>query len=87
VSECRSKWKTNPHFNGSYTYQSLEAERRNVSREDLGRPVCDSDGKPVLLFAGEATHSKFYATVHGAIETGFNEADRILEIYKNKTVL
>lgn len=33
----------------------------------------------VLLFAGEATHEHFFSTVHGAIETGWREADRIAE--------
>jgi monoamine oxidase len=36
----------------------------------------------VLLFAGEATHSSYYSTVHGAIESGWREAERIIELYK-----
>ena len=39
------------------------------------------DGK--LLFAGEATHPRHFSTVHGAIESGWREADRIIE--KTKT--
>lgn len=31
------------------------------------------------MFAGEATHDYFYSTVHGAVETGWREADRILK--------
>ncbi|RZC32388.1 Amino oxidase domain containing protein, partial [Asbolus verrucosus] len=67
---------------GAYTYPCLNAEKRKVSHENLTTPVINSASKPVLLFAGEGTHSKFYSTVHGAIETGFREADRILNIYK-----
>ena len=37
-----------------------------------------------LLFAGEATHPRHFSTVHGAIETGWREADRIIEKMKNK---
>lgn len=31
------------------------------------------------MFAGEATHPYYYSTVHGAIETGYREADRVLK--------
>lgn len=77
----RSKWRNNPYFNGCYSYRCLEAERRNITWEDLASPVVNSS-KPVLLFAGEATHPIYYSTVHGAIETGYREADRILNLYK-----
>ncbi|XP_011688273.1 PREDICTED: polyamine oxidase-like [Wasmannia auropunctata] len=29
--------------------------------------------------AGEATHDHYYSTVHGAVETGFREADRLID--------
>jgi hypothetical protein len=35
-----------------------------------------------LLFAGEATHSSYFSTVHGAIETGWREAKRITQFRK-----
>ncbi|GFW39222.1 spermine oxidase [Trichonephila clavipes] len=38
---------------------------------------------PVLLFAGEAAHDKYYSTVHGAYETGIREAERIFQHYRN----
>jgi monoamine oxidase len=31
-----------------------------------------------LLFAGEATHPKFYSTMHGARSSGLREAERVL---------
>lgn len=34
------------------------------------------------MFAGEATHDHYYSTVHGAIESGWREADRILNTLK-----
>ena len=40
------------------------------------------DGR--LLFGGEATHPKHFSTVHGAIEAGWREADRIITKAKPK---
>lgn len=48
----------------------------------LAKPVSrHTEGPPVLLFAGEATHDHYYSTVHGAIETGWREAHRIASFY------
>lgn len=49
----------------------------------LSQPVTNSAGKVALLFAGEATHPHYYSTVHGAIESGYREADRIIRMYQN----
>jgi monoamine oxidase len=32
---------------------------------------------PRIQFAGEATHEKFYSTVHGALESGIREATKL----------
>lgn len=34
-----------------------------------------------LLFAGEATHREFFASVNGAYLSGVREANRALELY------
>lgn len=36
----------------------------------------------IILFAGEATHEHYFSTVHGAVESGFREADRIVNYYR-----
>lgn len=51
-----------------------------ASNADLAEPIKDSNGVPRLLFAGEATNSIHFSTVHGAIETGWREADRLIAI-------
>ena len=35
--------------------------------------------QPTLMFAGEATHPSFYSTTHGALLTGYREAQRVLD--------
>ncbi|KAL1489563.1 hypothetical protein ABEB36_013516 [Hypothenemus hampei] len=76
----RSKWGTNPHFRGSYVYVSADMEKRQASAHDLSTPL-EVNGKPIVLFAGEATHASRFSTVNGAMETGYREADRLINFY------
>ncbi len=78
----RSEWNTNHHFSGSYSYASVKSNAQKLDRSDLASPVKDSNGVDRLLFAGEATHDFNWATVHGAVETGWREADRISQLLK-----
>lgn len=77
-----SKWLSKSHFRGSYSHYSMESEAANVRTLELARPIADTHGRPIVQFAGNATHECFYSTDHGAIETGFREADRIINFYK-----
>ncbi|XP_044738284.1 spermine oxidase-like [Chrysoperla carnea] len=81
VNFTRSKWATNKHFLGSYSYRSVNTEKSKVDDMDLANPLKNSAGKDVVLFAGEATNAHRYGCVHGAIETGWREADRLLKTY------
>ncbi|XP_053595543.1 spermine oxidase [Microplitis demolitor] len=75
----RSLWNTNENFLGTYSFRGLQADAADVHIEDLAEPVVQYN-KPVLQFAGEATTHK-YSTVHGAIESGWREANRIINSY------
>ncbi|KRT84660.1 hypothetical protein AMK59_580, partial [Oryctes borbonicus] len=77
ISFVKSQWYTNPHFRGTYSYQTTASRRLNANAV-LARPLRNRNGKTTLMFAGEATHPYYYSTVHGAIETGYREADRVL---------
>ena len=77
ISAYTTKWGTGVHTKGSYSYTSTTMQPN--SRDLLAQPV------ERLLFAGEATHSSHYSTVHGAMETGRREADRILGTTKRNT--
>lgn len=83
----RSLWYSNAHFRGSYTYRSMRSQELGTGPTELAEPVCRSSGGggrmavPALQFAGEATHEHYYSTVHGAIESGWREANRLIELY------
>jgi spermine oxidase len=73
-----SKWKTSPNFGGTYSYYPIN----DNSPQILAKPLLDASGKPRVLFAGEATHDYFFSTVHGAIESGYREAERLNKLYR-----
>lgn len=77
----RSQWNSNPHFRGSYVFYSLESDALNVSISNLAEPIKSSSGVPIIQFAGEGTSSHHFGHVHGAIETGWREAQRLIELY------
>ncbi|XP_043266525.1 uncharacterized protein [Venturia canescens] len=79
----RSQWYSNKHFRGTYSYRSLATERSGAMAIDLSEPITQRK-KPILSFAGEATHPQYFSTVHGAIETGWREADRIIKYHTER---
>ncbi|XP_008195439.3 spermine oxidase [Tribolium castaneum] len=79
----RSNWCTNPNFGGTYSFTRVGFYNKGFShQEKLAEPLLN-EGKPVVLFAGEATHPVHFQTVHGAIETGYREAERIIRIHNH----
>jgi spermine oxidase len=75
-----SRWKSNPYTLGSYSFIPVGASAEDI--DTLAEPVTNGeDDKPMLLFAGEATHSTFYSSSHGAMLSGQREAERIIDLY------
>lgn len=81
VNMIRSTWYSNKHFRGSYSFRSLTSDLLRTSANDLAHPLYSSLGKPTLLFGGEATSEHYYSTVHGALEAGQREAQRLTDYY------
>lgn len=78
----RSKWHSNPHFLGSYTNYTLKSDALGATTTKLAEPIKDHNGKPIIQFAGEATDQHYYSTVHGAIGSGWREAQRLIDLYR-----
>ncbi len=65
-----TRWNGDAFARGAYSFQAVgcTAEDHVTLAQPAGR----------LLFAGEHTHEKYRATVHGAFITGEREADRVV---------
>ena len=74
VKITKSQWYSNPYTCGSYSYPTVDSFKAGLGPKDLATP----EGYNRVLFAGEASSFNHYSTVHGAIETGWREADRII---------
>ncbi|MBK9745325.1 MAG: FAD-dependent oxidoreductase [Chloroflexi bacterium] len=66
-----TRWSSDPFAYGSYSHIPPGADYDDY--ETLAAPVSDR-----VLFAGEATHAAYPATVHGAFLSGAREAERII---------
>jgi monoamine oxidase len=71
VAYVRTGWETDPFSLGSYSYYKVGSQAGD--RLLLGGSV---NGR--LFFAGEATHPRYFGTVHGAYETGVRAAWDVL---------
>lgn len=68
-----TRWASDPFAYGSYSHIPVGASPEDL--EQLGAPEADR-----LFFAGEATNPDHYGTVHGAMLSGYREADRIAKL-------
>lgn len=71
-----SRWKQDRFSRGSYSHM-ITGLSENKHREAFQRPIINSSGA-VLSFAGEHTSQNHFATVHGALLSGWREADAVL---------
>jgi polyamine oxidase len=67
-----TRWAADPYARGSYSFLAIGSSPADLRA--LAEPVGER-----LLFAGEATHEEYFATVHGAYMSGVREANRILD--------
>lgn len=67
-----TRWASDPFAGGSYSYMAVGSTPDDY--DALAAPVAGR-----LFFAGEATNSRYPATVHGALLSGWRAADEIEE--------
>lgn len=72
-----TRWAQDEYSRGSYTHMITDLSKTS-HREAFQSPLVNEDGTE-LRFAGEHTSLNHFATVHGALLSGWREADAILE--------
>ncbi|XP_027975779.1 peroxisomal N(1)-acetyl-spermine/spermidine oxidase isoform X1 [Eumetopias jubatus] len=79
-SMLRSCWYSAPYTRGSYSYVAVGSTGDDIDL--LAQPLPEEGAKAQfqILFAGEATHRTFYSTTHGALLSGWREADRLIAL-------
>ncbi|CAH1783982.1 unnamed protein product [Owenia fusiformis] len=78
INLIRTNWASEPYVYGSYSYQSTHGKHSDV--DILAAPL-PNEKVPRLMFAGEATSKHYFSTVHGAMMSGWREADRLAQLY------
>ncbi|XP_029376196.1 peroxisomal N(1)-acetyl-spermine/spermidine oxidase isoform X3 [Echeneis naucrates] len=80
----RSQWFHDPWTCGSYSYPGKQCSMQDLENMMEPLPVKGLQSRPLqVLFAGEATHPSYYSTVHGALLSGWREADRLISHYSS----
>ena len=77
----RQCWTTDEFALGGYSYPKLNAHWNDIP--NLSAPLIDErTKKPLVLFAGEATHPIFWSFLHGAQESGIEKAKAVIDNLK-----
>lgn len=73
-----TRWARDEFSRGSYSHM-ITGLSEAKHREEFQRPIVNNEGG-VLRFAGEHTSRNHFATVHGALMSGWREAHAILKL-------
>ncbi|KAG8517488.1 Peroxisomal N(1)-acetyl-spermine/spermidine oxidase [Galemys pyrenaicus] len=79
-SMWRSCWHSAPYTRGSYSYVAVGSTGEDIDLLAQPLPMDSKEAQLQVLFAGEATHRTFYSTTHGALLSGWREADRLIAL-------
>ncbi|XP_068424216.1 peroxisomal N(1)-acetyl-spermine/spermidine oxidase [Clinocottus analis] len=80
----RSQWFHDPWTCGSYSNTAIGCSEQDLENMMEPLPTKESKSQPLqVLFAGEATHPNYFSTVHGALLSGWREADRLIAHYSS----
>lgn len=74
VNVIQTRWDSDPYSKGAYSYLAAGADV-DKHRNKLRNPVSNR-----LFFAGEATSASYYATTTGAMLTGAQAAQEIIDL-------
>uniref|UniRef100_A0A3P9QDI3 Peroxisomal N(1)-acetyl-spermine/spermidine oxidase-like n=1 Tax=Poecilia reticulata TaxID=8081 RepID=A0A3P9QDI3_POERE len=78
--EC-TRWFHDPWTLGSYCHPAIGCSAQNFKNMMEPLPTRGKQQPLQVMFAGEATHPCYYSTLHGALLSGWREADRLISHY------
>nr|XP_009933895.1 PREDICTED: peroxisomal N(1)-acetyl-spermine/spermidine oxidase [Opisthocomus hoazin] len=81
-SVLRSQWHSARYTRGSYSYVAVGSSGDDIDVLAQPLPEDPEDPRVRLRFAGEATHRTFYSTTHGALLSGWREAERLNQLFE-----
>lgn len=61
-----------------------------ITLADINDPNIPSNpikDKPIILFSGEACHTDYFSTTHGAFEHGISQAEKIIDFNNSQSDL
>ena len=73
----RQTWSSDPNFLGTYVFPSSTTKIEHLSA--LAAPLPSSDN-PRILIAGEHTAGLYSSTLHGARQSGLQQAQKIIDL-------
>ncbi|XP_078089540.1 peroxisomal N(1)-acetyl-spermine/spermidine oxidase-like [Mustelus asterias] len=80
-----TKWFSDTYTRGSYSHISINSTGDMIDKLAEPLPQAGGDGHLSkmlqVLFAGEATHRNYHSTTHGALLSGWREAERLINHY------
>lgn len=79
-SVLRTCWHSTPYTRGSYSYVAVGSTGDDIDLLAEPLPADREKAQLQVLFAGEATHRTFYSTTHGALLSGWREANRLIAL-------
>lgn len=77
-----SRWNSNELIRGAYSFTSAKTDHIQGWEKVLSQLIIsDNQGsKNVIALAGEHCHEKYFSTVHGAFESGIDQARKVINL-------
>lgn len=77
-----SRWNSNELIKGAYSFTSRRTDHINGWEKVLSEPIISDhqSSKNIVALAGEHCHEKYFSTIHGAFESGIDQARKVMKL-------
>ncbi|XP_009579542.1 PREDICTED: peroxisomal N(1)-acetyl-spermine/spermidine oxidase-like, partial [Fulmarus glacialis] len=81
-SVLRSRWHSAPYTQGSYSYVAVGSSGDDIDVLAQPLPEDPEDPRVIAFGLGDAAHRTFSSTTHGALLSGWREAERLNQLFE-----